>query len=162
MNNTSQQCIGINGLPLAVDGIVQANLTFPDNGDFVYAGKFLISNNLFSPLECVLGWDFLTSNGLALTREHNGVYVLVGCHGRTPLTPKDRDSVCPSQPPQPDWTSKINELDNRNVSGVFNVQCFSQCTSKSPVPISLCNSVCLPGRTEAVICPQIPKSFADQ
>ena len=157
LNNTSQQCIGINGLPLAVDGIVQANLTFPGNGDFVYAGKFLISNNLFSPLECVLGWDFLTSNGLALTREHNGVYVLVGCHGRTPLTPRDRDSVCPSQPPQPDWTSKITELDKHNVSGVF-----SQCTSKSPVPISLCNSVCLPGRTEAVICAQIPKSFADQ
>ena len=50
IQNTVQHCVGINGLPLPVDGIAQASLTFPGNGD-VYTGKFLISEKLFSPLE---------------------------------------------------------------------------------------------------------------
>ena len=157
LNNTSQQCIGINGLPLDVDGIVQVNLTFPDDGELFYKGNFLISNKLFSPLQCILGWDFLTSNGLALSRERTGAYVLVGRHGRTPLTPRDRDSVCPSRASESVGLGEITELDNYNVSGVF-----SQCTSKSRVPITLCDSVCLPGRTEAIICAKLPKNSTDQ
>ena len=83
VETTGQQCVGINGLPLDVDGIVQASLTFPGNGN-IYGGRFLVSSKLFSPLECVLGWDFLTSNGLALTREPSGAYFLVGRHGKIP------------------------------------------------------------------------------
>ena len=71
VETTGQQCVGINGLPLDVNGVVQASLTFPGNGN-IYCGRFLVSSKLFSPLECVLGWDFLTANGLALTREPSG------------------------------------------------------------------------------------------
>ena len=39
---------------------------------------------------------------------------------------------------------------------------FSQCPSRSPVPITLVNSVSLPGRTEAVVVAQVPKSAKDQ
>ena len=39
---------------------------------------------------------------------------------------------------------------------------FSQCPSRSPVPITLVNSVSLPSRTEAVVVVQIPKSAEDQ
>jgi len=73
IQHTVQHSFGINGLLLAVDGIVQASLTFHGNSD-VYSGNFLVSDQLFSSLECVLGWDFLTSNGLALNRERNGNY----------------------------------------------------------------------------------------
>ena len=125
LNKTSQHCIGINGLSLDVDGIVQANLTFPDDGELFYKGNFLISNKLFSPLPCIIGWDFLTSNGLALSREYTGAYVLVGQHGRTPLTPRNRDFVCPSRASVSIGPGETTELDNHNVSGIF-----SQCTSK--------------------------------
>ena len=149
IQNTVQHCVGINGLPLPVDGIVQASLTFPGNGD-VYTGKFLISEKLFSPLECVLGWDFLTSNGLALTRERTGTYYLVGRHGKTLITPRDEAPTSLS-PPRPLTDSVVSNSD-----------VFSQCPSRSPVPITLVNSVCLPGRTEAFVLVHVPKSAKDQ
>ena len=33
IQNAVQHCVGINGLPLAVDGIVQASLAFNGDGD---------------------------------------------------------------------------------------------------------------------------------
>ena len=98
IQNTVQHCVGINGLPLAVEGIVQASLTFHGNSD-VYSGNFLVSDQLFSSLECVLGWDFLTSNGLALNRECNGNYYLVGRYGKTLIAPIDEAPI-PISPPQ--------------------------------------------------------------
>ena len=80
IQNTVQHCVGINGLPLAVDGIVQASLTFHGNSD-VYSGNFLVSDQLFSSLECVLGWD------------------LVGRYGKTLITPID-EALIPISPPQ--------------------------------------------------------------
>ena len=62
IQNTVPHCVGINGLPLAVDGIVQASFAFNGDGG-VYWGKFLISDNLFSSLECILGWDFYPQMG---------------------------------------------------------------------------------------------------
>ena len=153
IQNTIQHCVGINGLPLAVDGIVQASLAFNGDGD-VYRGKFLISDNLFSSLECVLGWDFLISNGLALHRERTGAYYLVGRHGKTLITPIDEASI-PLSPPRILHDSALSKS-----NGTPDV--FSQCPSRSPVPISLVNSVCLPGRTEAFVLVQVPKSAKDQ
>ena len=153
VETTGQQCVGINGLPLDVDGVVQASLTFPGNGN-IYCGRFLVSSKLFSPLECVLGWDFLTANGLALTREPSGAYFLVGRHGKTPLTPQHRTSlpIPPNEVLCDGVTTKLDEEPGM----------FTQCPSRSPVPITLVNSVSLPGRTEAVVVVQIPKSAKDQ
>ena len=153
VETTGQQCVGINGLPLDVDGVVQASLTFPGNGN-IYCGRFLVSSKLFSPLECVLGWDFLTANGLALTREPSGAYFLVGRHGKTPLTPQHRTSlpIPPNEVLCDGVTTKLDEEPGM----------FTQCPSRSPVPITVVNSVSLPGRTEAVVVVQIPESAKDQ
>ena len=86
VETTGQQCVGINGLPLDVDGVVQASLTFPGNGN-IYCGRFLVSSKLFSPLECVLGWDFLTANGLALTRSPQVLTFWSVDMGKHPLLP---------------------------------------------------------------------------
>ena len=122
---------------------------FPGNGD-VFRGKFLISESLFSPLECVLEWDFLTSNGLALTRERTSTNYLVGHHGKTLITPGDEAPISIS-PPRP-LTDSV----------VINFDVFSQCPSRSPVPITLVNTVCLPGRTKAFVLVHVPKSAKDQ
>jgi len=153
IQNTVQHCVGINGLPLAVDGIVQASLTFHGNSD-VYSGNFLVSDQLFSSLECVLGWDFLTSNGLALNRERNGNYYLVGRYGKTLITPIDEAPIPISSPQTLNDSALLKSSNTPEV--------FSQCPSRSPVPITLVNSVCLAGRTEAFVLVQVPKSVKDQ
>ena len=80
-------CIGITGRPLDITGIVPLELSFPEGPLHSYPGKFLVSPSLFQPLQCVLGWDFLTSNGLQLSFLGNGTYSLEGTHGSTPLRP---------------------------------------------------------------------------
>ena len=96
---THQRCFGITGQALQIEGTMQATLSFPGNGSFSYSGNFLISNHLFQPLQCVLGWDFLTSNGLNLLCKGPGAYFLVGSHGDTPLTP-DLPDMAPLPPCQ--------------------------------------------------------------
>ena len=76
-----------------VDGVLQASLAFPGNVN-IYSSRFLVSSKLFCPLQCVLGWDFLTSTGLALTREPSDASFLVGCHGKNPSLSKIR-LLCP-------------------------------------------------------------------
>ena len=94
--------------------------------------------------------DFLTSNGLALTRERTSIYYLVGRHGKTLITPRDEAPISLS-PPRPLTDSVVSTSD-----------VFSQCPSRSPVTITLVNSVCLPGRTEAFVLVHVPKSAKDQ
>ena len=76
---THQRFCGITREPLPEEGTVEASLSFPGNDSVLYVGTFLVSGHLFSPLQCVLAWDFLTSNGLNLflnLREHMHYKVL--------------------------------------------------------------------------------------
>ena len=138
-------------------GVVQASLTFPGNGN-IYSSRLLASSKLFSPLQCVLGCEFLTSNGLILTREPSGAQVLrcflVARHGKILLTPQNKTSL-------PIPSNKVLSEDEATKSDQA-PSMLSQCPSRSPVPISLVNSVSLPGRTEAVVVVEVPKSAKDQ
>ena len=151
VETTGQRCFGINGLPFDVDGVVQASITFLGNGN-IYCGRFSVSSKLFSPLENVQGRDFLTANGLALSRKLSGAYFLVGRHGKTPLTPQNRTSLpIPSNEVLCNCsTTKLDQAPSM----------FSQCPSRSPGPITLVNSVSLPGKAVDVV--PIPKSAKDQ
>ena len=55
----------------------------------------MICDNVLQSLQCILGWDFLASNGLQLSLAE-GSYFLVGPHGGTSLTPL---SSCPGKYP---------------------------------------------------------------
>ena len=84
LSTDTQNCISITGQPLQVSGTTPLELSFPCSGSVAYSGNFLVSSTLFAPLQCVLGWDFLTSNGLQLSFDGDGAYFLVGVHGSTP------------------------------------------------------------------------------
>ena len=73
----NSNCIGVTGQPLSIDGSAQARLSFPGcNSSSSYLGTFLVSPNIFPSLDCILGWDFITSNALQLTQQAEGNYVL--------------------------------------------------------------------------------------
>ena len=79
-------CVSITGQPLSVEGVVHASLELSCGEGVSYAGTFLVSSNLLSPLECILGWDFLIRNGLSII-VNGSSYFLMGSHGNAPLTP---------------------------------------------------------------------------
>ncbi len=80
-------CISVTGQPLSAWRVVQANLQLLSGENFQYIGNFLVCSNLQPPLECIIGWDILTRNGLSIVAER-GCYWLAGSHGSTRLTPK--------------------------------------------------------------------------
>ena len=93
-------------------------------------------------------------NGLALTREPTGAYILVGHYWKIPLTPQNKPSL-------PIHSNEVLS-DSVTTKSDQAPSMLYQCPSRSPVPITLVNSVSLPGRTEAVVVVQVPKSAKDQ
>lgn len=79
------RCMSITGNPLTIIGSLEASVKFNKSASFI--GEFLISSNI--KYDCVLGWDFLVRNRLDLRGIESGDrrgYLLVGRHGKTPLT----------------------------------------------------------------------------
>ena len=144
---TSQNCVSIAGQPLVIDGSTQLELSFPHSRSVSYVGQFLVSSTLCSPSDCVLGWDFLTSNSLHLSCNENGSYHCVGLHRFTPLSPHHSPPLPPIQPPLGSAVSSC---------------LLSQSAHREPVPLSVQSSFCIPGRTEQIISCSIPKSHREQ
>ena len=86
LSQTFHNCVSITGQPLNTAGTRGLDLSFPSQGTILYSGTFIVSSTLFQPLQCVLGWDFITSNRLQLSFSGNGTYSLLGKHGATPLS----------------------------------------------------------------------------
>ena len=148
-------CIGITGHPLDIAGTTDLELSFPSNDLVLYSGRILVSCNLFKPLQCVLGWDFLTSHGLQLFRDVGGLYSLVSRHGSTSLTPYDCDASSSESPPV--QTAKLPAYSD-NISPCMLVQS----TSRSAIPATLQSNVCLPDRAEVLVDCVLPKSSQEQ
>ena len=153
ISNSISSCISITGEPLKIEGTIHTQLSFPCSGSAPYSGTFLVSSNLFQPLQCILGWDFLTHNSLQLSCTESGVYSIVGAHGITPLSPHPSPTPCPPPPPS---------LPGQNVS--TNYDAMSPCllvqsSCRGPVPVKLQSDICIPGRTEIIVSCSIPKSF---
>lgn len=82
-----------------MEGTTHLPLIIPGNGSSSYTGDLTVSSTCCHPLQCVLGWDFLASNGLQLRyRDENDVYFLEGGHGSTPLAPHTYSDVSSSSP----------------------------------------------------------------
>ena len=156
LKNSNSTCIGITGEPLHVEGTIHTELSFPSSGSAPYSGDFLVSSNLFQPLQCTLGWDFLTCNGLQLSFAEGGAYSLVGTHGLTPLSPHNSPVSLPLQP----TTSSSGDATVK--SGTFLPCLLVQSSSKGPVPVKLQSDVCIPGRTEVLVTCSLPKSCQEQ
>ena len=140
-----------NGQPLLVEGALQAVFSFPGGRNLSYSGTFLVSRHLCKPLQCILGWDFLTTNCLSLTSQGNGAYYLTGKHGDTALTPQDEFSAF-SVP-----TSLNDSPDGTPVPVLF-----IQSQNKGPVPITLSASTCIPSRAEVIVTGKLPKRYKDE
>ena len=82
---SNNKCVSITGQCLISSGSITVSLSFPDS-EFLYEIEFVVCDNVLPPLDCVLGWDFLTSYSLQLTLLSNS-YSLVGPHGSTPISP---------------------------------------------------------------------------
>ena len=146
-----QQCFGINGQPLQVEGALQATFSFPGGGGPSYTGTFVVSRQLCKPLQCILGWDFLTTNCLSLNRNQNSSYSLIGKYGEIPLTPEEEISEC-----------HLPTFLENPLKGPEPRVLFTQSQSKGPVPITLNSSISIPGRTEVLVTGKLPKSYAEE
>ena len=146
-----QKCFGINGQPLPVEGALQATVSFSRGTDVSYSGTFLVSRHLCKPLQCILGWDFLTTNCLSLTYNCNGAYCLTGESGDIPLIPQEEFSAYPSLS-HPENSPEHSQ----------NQVLFNQSQHKGPVPITLTESISIPGRTEMLVTGKVPKSYAEE
>ncbi len=156
LGQNTHNCVSITGQPLDIAGITQLEMSFPGSSSCSYTGTFLVSATLFQPLECVLGWDFITSNALQLSSAGDGTYFLLGKHGSTPLSPYEPTGSTPSS-----IGSKSLDVptpDDRSSSPCLLVQSVS----RGPVPVTSQQSVCIPGRSEVLVHCYIPKSSREQ
>ena len=86
LSQTFHNCVSITGQALDSAGTTVLDLSFPSQGTILYSGTLIVSSTLFQSLQCVLGWDFITSNRLQLSFSENGTYSLLGKHCATPLS----------------------------------------------------------------------------
>ena len=139
------------GQPLQVEGALQATSSFPGGGGPSYTGTFVVSRQLCAPLQCTLGWDFLTTICLSLNRNQNSSYSLIGKYGEIPLTPEEEISEC-----------HLPTFLENPLKGPEPRVLFTQSQSKGPVPITLNSSISIPGRTEVLVTGKLPKSYAEE
>ena len=103
----------------------------------------------------VLGWGFISLNGLQLSCGGNGPYALIGAHGPTPLAPHLGNKFLPSL------------LDNhQNLASAKSdteLPCLLlQSVSRIPVPVTSHGNIYIPGRTGVLVSCCLPKSNKEQ
>ena len=150
LEHNAPQCISITGQQMFVEGTTQLELLFQGASmSASYECQFIVSSSLTASLECVLGWDFLTGNGLSLSVNSNGAYHLVGPHGSAPLQPYRVEPNIRGVDFKAQHEKPISTL-------------LVQSTVRSQVPVSLKSTVCIPGRSEVLVCCQLPKNSSNQ
>ena len=142
---TGNSCVSITGQPLSVEGVVHASLELSCGERVNYAGAFLVCSNLLSPLECILGWDFLARNGLSIIVNRSS-YFLAGSHVTAPLTP--------CTPLTKDCPTYLFPVVERGSSSVL----LTQSPSRGPVPVTLTTNVLIPSRVEIILPCSVPQS----
>ena len=130
--------VSITGQPLRFNGAVQASLQLSCGEGVRYTGSFSVCSNLLPPLECILGWDFLTRNQLSVLG-HGCSYFLRGSHGSAPLTPcTSLSEECPTS---------LSPAVERGACPIM----LTQSPSRGPIPVTLCENVLIPSRVEIIL-----------
>ena len=150
LQSIANQCVSITCQYLNSSGSITVSLSFMDSA-FLCAVEFVACDNVLSPLECDLGWDFFTLYSLQLTVLGDS-YSLVGHHGSTPIIP---------------WEPVLGPLScNSSVSSSTSWDgispAFEQSTSQGPTTLTLVNSFSLPGRSECIVGVKTPRGYSDQ
>ena len=149
IRNTSHTCLSLTGQPVKSSFSIAASLSFPGSV-FMYQGDFLACDNVLSPLECILGWDFLIAIHLQLVVLGDS-YSLVSPHGATSITPLPQ----PVKPPDP----HISCFSSPASPGC--VPEFMQSSDHGQVFVTTKSAVSIPARSECIIHAHIPKSCND-
>ena len=134
-DSNSKQCYSITGQPLKSLGEFSGRLQF-SGSKYVYVGNFIVCDDMLQPLQCILGWDFLTSHKLQLQVNESG-YFMSGPHGITPIAPQ------------------VTQFRHNSASSK---PLFTQSTHLGPVPVKLVSSIIIPAKTEIVAKANIPRS----
>ena len=149
LQSSPQTCISITWEPLQIEGTTHLPLIIPGNGSSSYTGNFTVSSTLCQPLQCVLGWNLLTSNGLQLRyRDEHDDYFLEGAHGSSPLSPHNFSDASSSSGPCLSSDASTLDLAASTI--------LVQSSNRGPVLVCLQNSLCIPGRSEVIVQCQLP------
>ena len=62
-STASDRCISVTGQALHITGVFDGSVTLHDSS-ISYFHRFVVCNNMLSPLQCILGWDFIQANRL--------------------------------------------------------------------------------------------------
>lgn len=136
--SSAQQCVSITGDKLNILGQIRTVVNFSKSKSKVaYTSDFLVSDNI--QYECVLGWDFLQRNMLALTRGPGKGYFLVGRHGKTSI--RDNEST----------TADLAGVTHTNTHQPSTDRSLCQSTFQSSAVVALVESVIIPPRTEMIL-----------
>ena len=127
-DSNSKQCYPISGQPLKSFGEFSGRLQF-SGSNYVYMGNFIVCGNKIQPLQCILGWDFLTSHNLQL-QINKSRYFMSGPHGITAIAPQ------------------VNQFRHKSASSK---PLFTQSTHLGPVPVKLVSSIIIPTNTEMLL-----------
>ena len=146
LRSTSNNCVSITGEFLKSEGSASITLSLPDS-DFLYPNEFLVCSNLLHPLECVLGWDFLTFYSLQLSILGES-YCLVGPHGCTPLKPLP----FPANPQYQGYSASATQISREELP------VFVQSHDYGPVFVTIENDISIPARAESVVLGRVPRS----
>jgi len=109
----------------------------------MHSVEFLVCDNLLPPLQCVLGWDFLTFYSLQLA-VFEGSYCLIGPHGSTPLTPWCPPAIAHPQLPSPQHGLPV----------------FVQNSDYGPTYLTVLSDICLHSRSECIVQARVPKNYS--
>ena len=119
------------GQALHITGVFDGSVTLHDSS-ISYFHRFVVCDNMLSPLQCILGWDFIQANRLQLVIDR-GIYYLSGPHGNLPLTPVYENSKGSSET-------------------------LFQSSTLGPVPVKLTSAIVVPPMSELVIKCSISRS----
>lgn len=85
IRSVSNLCVMATGQSLQLACMINLSFTLQCS-KYTYESDFLIFDNVFQALCCILGWDFITSHKLQLSF-FNPLYIVEGPHGTAPLSP---------------------------------------------------------------------------
>ena len=138
-----------------IEGTAHLTLLIPGNNSIPYRSNVFVSSILCQPFQCILGWDFVSSNGLQLLYKYKyDAYFLEGTHGSTPLKPHNLlDNTSPN-------ASYLQ--DKAEAHSLSAVAMLAQSMNRGPTPVSLQSSICIPGISEAIVDCHLPRSSHDQ
>ena len=134
--SSAQKCVPITGDKLNILGQLRTIVNF-SKSKVTYISDFLVSDNI--QYECVLGWDFINYNKLAISQGPGKGYFLVGRHGKTSIW--DNQST----------TANLVGVTHTSTDTSSTDRLLCQSTFQSSAVVALVENTIIPPRTEMIL-----------